>query len=190
MGIGVISDTHGSLDAWTRAVECPFVECDLIVHAGDIFYHGTRNPMPDGYDTLGLANAMMAYETPIVIAKGNCDSEVDQMVLNIPISEPYAEVKCPGGLVLVQHWQRGGGDELADILSRFRPRVFVTGHTHIPLLRVAGETLIVNPGSPSLTNHPDGVKTVGRVRIEDDGRVEAEIVNVETCKVLEHVSLG
>ena len=189
MFIGVISDTHGSLTAWTQAAEKPFEGCDLIVHAGDIFYHGTRNPMPDGYDTLGLANAMMACDSPIVIAQGNCDSEVDQMVLDIPISAPFAKVACTGGLVLVQHWQRGGHSELVDVLARFRPRVFVTGHTHTPELRVSGGSLVMNPGSPSLTNHPDGVKTVGRVRIEDDGSVEAEIVNVETGKLLEHVSL-
>lgn len=190
MFIGVISDTHGSLTAWTQAVDGPFSECDLIVHAGDIFYHGTRNPMPDGYDTPGLATAMMACETPIVIAQGNCDSEVDQMVLGIPISAPFATVPSPGGTVLVQHWQRGGHDELIDLLARFRPRVFVTGHTHIPELCVSSKSLVMNPGSPSLTNHPDGVKTVGRVRIEDDGSVDAEILNVETGKLLEHVTLA
>ncbi|MCD6287476.1 MAG: phosphodiesterase [Candidatus Hydrogenedentes bacterium] len=190
MLVGIISDTHGSLTAWTQAVNGPFAECDLIVHAGDVFYHGTRNPMPDGYDTLGLAESMMACSTRIVIARGNCDSEVDQMVLGIPISAPFAEVSCGGGTILVQHWQRGGQDEMKDIIERFRPRVFVTGHTHVPGLCVSGQTLIVNPGSPSLTNHPDGIRTVGRVRLDDDSRVHGEIVNVEINKVLEHVSLG
>jgi len=185
MFLGIISDTHGSLTAWNRAIEGPLADSDLLVHAGDVFYHGTRNPMPEGYDTLGLADAIMAYPKPIVIVQGNCDSEVDQMVLNIPIVAPFAELMCGGHRVFVQHWQRGGERELADMLDRFRPRVFVTGHTHVPELRVVGDTLIVNPGSPSLTKHPAGRKTVARAQIDGNGQVLTEIVDVDSGETLD-----
>jgi len=187
MLLGVISDTHGSLTAWDRAIAGPLADSDAIIHAGDVFYHGTRNPMPEGYDTPGLAQSIMACPKPIVIAQGNCDSEVDQMVLSIPIVAPFAELMCGEYQVLVQHWQRGGDDELADILERFRPRVFVTGHTHIPELRVVEDTVVVNPGSPSLTKHPEGRKTVARAQIEADGRVTVEIVDVDTGETLDQM---
>ena len=130
---------------------------------------------------------MMACPKPIVIAQGNCDSEVDQMVLDIPIVAPFAELVCDGHKVIVQHWQRGGETELGDMIGRFQPRVFVTGHTHIPELRRVGETLIVNPGSPSLTKHPEGRKTVARVQIEVTGEVTAAIVDVDTGETLDEL---
>ena len=52
MLLGVLSDTHGSVTAWEKAVAWPLAASDVIVHGGDIFYHGTRNPLPEGYDTL------------------------------------------------------------------------------------------------------------------------------------------
>ncbi len=190
MILGVISDTHGSVTAWDRAVAGPLAESDVIVHAGDLFYHGTRNPMPEGYDTLALANAMMACEKPIIIAQGNCDSEVDQMVLSIPIVAPFAELEVGTHRVIVQHWQRGGEAELDDLLARFAPRVFVTGHTHVPELRVVEGTLVVNPGSPSLTKHPKGRKTVARVRLDETGHVAAEIVDVDTGETFDELSIA
>jgi len=188
--LGIISDTHGSRTAWETAIAGPLADSDVIVHAGDVFYHGTRNPMPEGYDTLGLAQSIMACSIPVVIAQGNCDSEVDQMVLGIPIVSPFAQLTCGRHRVIVQHWQRGGDDELTDILERFRPRLFVTGHTHIPELREVGDTLLVNPGSPSLTKHPDGCKTVARVRIEDTDGVTAEIVELGTGKKLDETYIA
>jgi len=189
MLLGVLSDTHGSVTAWDKAVAGPLADSDVIVHAGDIFYHGTRNPMPEGYDTQALACAMMACRKPIVIAQGNCDSEVDQMVLDIPIVAPFAELVYGTHRVIVQHWQRGGETELVDMLERFRPRVFVTGHTHVPELRTVGDTLIVNPGSPSLTKHPEGRKTVARVQIEETGEVAAAIVDVDTGETLDELHI-
>lgn len=186
---GIISDTHGSFSAWERTLADPFSDVDRIVHAGDVFYHGTRNPMPDGYDTLRLAEAINRCELPVDIAMGNCDSEVDQMVCDVPIVHPFLVMDEQGVRIMVQHWQHGGDAELAELLQRFRPRVFITGHTHVPELRVEGDTLILNPGSPSLTKRDDGKRTVAKLEVGLDGDVRASILDVDSGEVLDETTL-
>jgi predicted phosphodiesterase len=76
MKLGIISDTHGSLGAWDKSLRV-LGDVDLLFHAGDVLYHGPRNPLPYGYDTLGLAKAISQYPGRIVIARGNCDADID-----------------------------------------------------------------------------------------------------------------
>ena len=92
MKIGVISDTHGHEMRWAKAYEKFFKDADMILHAGDVLYHGPRNPMLEDYNPAGLAQRINDCPIPVVIAKGNCDSEVDQMVIALPIQAPYAYV--------------------------------------------------------------------------------------------------
>ena len=96
MKIGIISDTHGHEGAWTRACEKFFTGADLILHAGDVAYHGPRNPMKADYNPMGLIERINASEIPVVIAKGNCDSDVDASCLTLPILSPYAYVFWEG----------------------------------------------------------------------------------------------
>ena len=88
MKIGIISDTHGHEGAWTRACEKFFTGADLILHAGDVAYHGPRNPMKADYNPMGLIERINASEIPVVIAKGNCDSDVDASCLTLPFCPP------------------------------------------------------------------------------------------------------
>ena len=189
MTYGVISDTHGSFTAWKTALDGAFSGVDKIIHAGDVFYHGTRNPLPEGYDTLRLAEAINLCTIPLHIAIGNCDSEVDQMVCNVPIVHPFLMLNEGGVRVMVQHWQRGGAAERDELLERFSPHVFVTGHTHIPEMRIKGETLILNPGSPSLTKHPEGTKTVAKLELSADGTIRAAVLDVDSQEVLDEITM-
>jgi len=86
--IGLVSDTHGSVKTFQKVLSGPFQRVDLILHAGDILYHGARNPLAEGYDTSGLAALINELRIPALIAKGNCDSDVDQFVLDIPSCLP------------------------------------------------------------------------------------------------------
>ncbi|HHW29057.1 MAG TPA: phosphodiesterase, partial [Syntrophomonadaceae bacterium] len=90
MRIGIISDTHGSLSSWQKVMSTLFRDVDLIIHAGDLLYHGPRNPLPDNYQPRGVAEAVNSLTVPFVIAQGNCDAEVDQMMINWPLQAPYA----------------------------------------------------------------------------------------------------
>jgi len=186
MKIGVVSDTHGDTAGWQAAVAGPFAGVHLILHAGDILYHGPRNPIPAGYDPAALAELINHAPAPVIIARGNCDSDVDQLVLDFPIQAPYALVIIDGLRIMVNHGDEFGLEDpvpgIAKVAEKYRLDVFVCGHTHAPLLERAGGSLIMNPGSPALPKAKSGepVATVGL--IEDD---VARIVTLDGRTVIE-----
>jgi putative phosphoesterase len=92
MKIGIISDTHGHEMAWQKAYEKQFQDADMILHAGDVLYHGPRNPMKADYNPAGLVQRINTCPVPVIIAKGNCDSSVDASCLELPVQAPYAYV--------------------------------------------------------------------------------------------------
>ncbi len=181
MKIGLISDTHGSVKSFRSVMDGLFRDVELILHAGDILYHGARNPLTDGYNASGLADEINALTVPIVIAKGNCDSDVDQLVLNTPVASPYVFLYIEGKRIMVLHGHNKKEDDLEGLITRFRLAVLVHGHSHIPRIRRFGNSLIVNPGTPTIPN-PSGAfkKTAGvldtgegTVTIYDIGTMEA-----------------
>ncbi len=150
MKIGVISDTHGSVERWQRAMEGPFRDVSLILHAGDILYHGPRNPLPEGFDPLALTREINNLQTPLLIARGNCDSEVDQMVLDVPIQSPHVFTQTPMGNIYVTHGHRETRMEAVALAKRYKVDFWISGHTHIPEVVNIEGVWFVNPGSPSL----------------------------------------
>ncbi|MDI7246366.1 MAG: phosphodiesterase [Bacillota bacterium] len=178
MRLGVISDTHGSLTAWKQALAV-LGEVDILLHAGDVLYHGPRNPLPEGHDARHLAEAINEYSGRLVIAKGNCDADIDQLVLEVPIQAPYALVVVEGRYIMIHHGHLAAGDDLADLVRRYRLDLVVTGHTHVPVIESPfgdGGGVIINPGSPALPKTRERRGTVaviegGTVRILhiDDG---------------------
>lgn len=166
MRIGIISDTHGSLTAWERAITTVFRGVDLIVHAGDVLYHGPRNPLPEGYTPRELAAIINETPVPVVIARGNCDAEVDQVLVSWPLLSPYAFLQIKDLRILIHH---GHGMEPAEMQAqaqRYRVQLFIYGHTHSPLLEKKSGVVFLNPGSPSLPKGEGGKPTVAL--LEDD----------------------
>jgi uncharacterized protein len=175
MLIGLISDTHGSVKNFNRAVHGPLRDVEMILHAGDILYHGPKNAPPEGYDTPALAEALNALTVPLMIAKGNCDSEVDQLVIRTPILSPYIFLCLELKKIVVLHGENRQDPELERFMVDFDLDMVVHGHSHIPRIKRIGHRLIVNPGTPTLPN-PSGPrkKTVatfdtatGQVTIRD-----------------------
>lgn len=141
MKIGVVSDTHGGVEGFSRLL--PFLRtCDLIVHAGDVLYHGPRNPLPEGYDPKALAELLNGLKVPLVVSRGNCDADVDQLLLRVPILSPYAFLFAEGLRILVMH-------ELGDP-PPYEVDIIVFGHTHRWGLEAREGVLYLNPGSPAL----------------------------------------
>ena len=98
MTIFIISDIHGSLSAFQKAMDAYCREkADLLVICGDYLNHGPRNDIPAGYDTKGLASALNGVKHIVTGVRGNCDSEVDQMMLEFPVLAPYTNIVVPGG---------------------------------------------------------------------------------------------
>lgn len=154
MRIGIVSDTHGSLTAFKKALEA-LGPCDFILHAGDILYHGPRNPLPEGYDPRELAQTINRLEIPFIAAAGNCDAPIDQVLIDFPIQAPYALFCTEKLRVLINHGHEKRVEELVDLASRWRMDILVTGHTHVKRLERTNGLLIVNPGSCSLPK--DGI---------------------------------
>lgn len=159
MRIGVISDTHGGLKSWREVIKGIFSDVDIILHAGDIFYHGIRNPQPEGYNTITFAQEINELKLPLIICKGNCDSEVDQLAVDIPIQSPYIFCQFDSLKVLVHHGHLLSDEEVMRLASRWNFGIVISGHTHVPRLEKEKKVVFLNPGSPSLPKG-DGIPTV------------------------------
>lgn len=160
--IGVISDTHGDVVAWEKALEV-FGPVDLIVHAGDVLYHGPRNPLVQGYRPPELAERINSSPVPVLIARGNCDAEVDQLVLEWPIQSSMVLVQTPHLRLIASHGHRWDKVEMVELARRYRADVFVFGHTHVPVLEEVEGIILLNPGSPALPKGQEG-PTVGLIQ--------------------------
>ena len=150
MRLLIASDLHGDADA-ARALaarveaEAP----DLILLLGDLLYHGPRNDLPAGYAPKEVIPILNGWAARIRAVRGNCDAEVDQMVLDFPCRADSEELKVDGHRLLLSHGHLEG---LApdDPPSLAPGDAFLFGHTHKKLLEERGGAILLNPGSPSL----------------------------------------
>lgn len=150
MRIGVISDTHGNAAVWQQAWQQVLADCDLIMHAGDILAPGPRNPITAGYHPPALAEALTNLTRPYLVVRGNCDAEVDEMLLGRQLP-PLVHVYTPyGTLVMVHGHQYEDSDSLIKLGRQQQARLVVSGHTHQPRLEMQEGLVLLNPGSPTL----------------------------------------
>lgn len=166
MKIGLISDIHGYPNIFEKAMEI-FKDCNIILAAGDILYHGPRNPILKGYDPKKLAQMIEVSKIPIIMAKGNCDSEVDETIIGRPFME-YIFYEVDGTRILVNHGHKMSKEELIEIAKYYKANIVVRGHTHIREDEIIDNVHYINPSSPSLPK--DGKS--GSVAIYDNGLVE------------------
>ncbi|HHU91581.1 MAG TPA: phosphodiesterase [Halanaerobiaceae bacterium] len=176
MKIAVISDSHGSLEAWEKA-EKYFNDTDLVLHAGDILYHGSRNPLPAGYNTIALTekiNEATKESYNLLAVQGNVDSLVDNWVLPYPLPG-YAIYDNKGFRIVIYHGhQHETLEERLDFGRRFGADLVVFGHTHLPLLEEKDGVILLNPGSIALPKQEPSVPTMAM--IEDN---EIRIFNLD-----------
>lgn len=186
MKIGVISDTHGNLRAYNQALRF-FEDADLILHAGDVLYHPPRMGFQDGYDIPAFADALNNSKIPIVIAQGNCDAQVYEELLEMPVQSPYAYTCCNGLKIVINHGHLLTRDQMIDLGRRYKADYFISGHTHIPVLDNMGDLVLMNPGSPSIPKYEVNGRSAPSVGlITDNG---ALIINIEDGSVLLEIKL-
>ncbi|MCL5291073.1 MAG: phosphodiesterase [Actinobacteria bacterium] len=176
MRIGAISDTHGDTQAWERALVV-FTGCGLVVHAGDILYHGPFNPILPTYSPRDLASAINEAPFPMVFAKGNCDSEVDQLALSFPIQQPMALIHLQDASLIVLHGDKYDEKGLERLGKEYGVDIVVRGHTHDRLIEKVDDLVIMNPGSSSIPK--EGPPSVAI--IDTDAR-RINILNLENRK--------
>lgn len=144
MKLLIASDIHGSAKYCKLILEAFEREgAGKLVLLGDILYHGPRNPLPDEYAPAEVAKLLGEIKEKILCVRGNCDSEVDQMVLPFPVLSDYAAIFEGGVNIYLSHGHR----EIPPLTSA---DVYITGHTHVPLSTREEGFLHLNPGSVSL----------------------------------------
>ena len=149
MRLGLIADTHGNLDGWQRAWDVALNAAELIIHCGDVLYHGPKFAPAPGYAPKKLAETINRVPAPVLIARGNADADVDQLVLEVPLQQPYLLVQWEGCRLLATHGHLLPADELVVLAQRWRVDYLVTAHTHVPAVRRVGRVVHINPGTPT-----------------------------------------
>ena len=147
MRILFISDIHGVPSTLSSALEQgERLGYDRLVLLGDLMYHGPRNGVPDFYDTGRVADILNEHKDKILAVRGNCDSEVDQILLEFPMMADYAELDADGERFFLTHGHRWNEYALPPVGMG---TVLVHGHTHIAAREEEEGVLILNPGSLS-----------------------------------------
>lgn len=182
MKIGVFSDTHGSLK-WFKRAYSVFKGCDFLLHAGDILYHGPRNPLPEDYNPSKLADFINKIEEGrIEFVRGNCDADVDQMVISHDISLRFKNFRHSKFRIGLLHGdQFKNEDEMIKFSEKFGLNVLVFGHTHKKLLSFERGHLLVNPGSTSLPK--DETKSVALLQL-GNYTIKVKLIDLESEEVI------
>lgn len=143
-----ISDLHGSLPRTERALAVAKEQnVDSIALLGDALYHGPRNPLPEGYDPKQVAQLLNQWKHRIIAVRGNCDGEVDQMLLEFPIMADFSWILTDGHRMFLTHGHLWHPDSLPHLVPG---DVFVYGHVHYPIAEEQNGIHIWNPGTVSL----------------------------------------
>ncbi len=144
----IASDLHGSsyycralLDAYARE------GAERLILLGDILYHGPRNDLPKDYAPKEVISLLSAYKNEIFAVRGNCDTEVDQMVLPFPILADYAVLTAGERTVYLSHGHKFGKDNPPPLKAG---DILLCGHTHVVAKEVCEGFVYLNPGSLSI----------------------------------------
>lgn len=149
MKLLIISDIHGDADCLNMALDVFTKEnCDKILILGDILYHGPRNDLPSGYAPKKVISMLNPLSDKIIAVRGNCDAEVDGMVLSFPIMADYARIIIDDLSIFATHGHKFNTDT-PDILQN--DEILLHGHTHVLKCEEFGKkNFYLNPGSISL----------------------------------------
>jgi len=145
----IASDLHGSA-YWTEKLLAAFERegCDRLILLGDVLYHGPRNDLPEGYAPRQVIAALSAIKEKILCVRGNCEAEVDQMVLPFPVMADYAVLPVGDRLMYITH---GHTHNTKNCPPLQRGDILLHGHTHVPACEAFGDgNMYLNPGSASL----------------------------------------
>lgn len=144
----IASDIHGSayycaqlLDAYHRE------NADRLIILGDILYHGPRNDLPRDYAPKKVIGMLNEINDELLCVRGNCDSEVDQMVLKFPIMAEYMLIPMDSRLIYATHGHIHNRENLPPLKDG---DILLHGHTHVPSLDTESKIFIFNPGSVSI----------------------------------------
>ena len=145
MKLFIASDIHGSAYYCKKLIE-NFKKsgAEKLVLLGDLLYHGPRNDLPKEYGAKGVIELLDEVKKKILCVRGNCDTEVDQVVLSFPILSKFGFIAIDGYTFYLTH-----GHHINDIPLE-KDSIVLSGHTHIPTANTDNGFLNINPGSVSM----------------------------------------
>ncbi len=148
MKLMIASDIHGSayyckkmLDAFENE------KCDRLLILGDILYHGPRNDLPREYAPKKVIEMLNNVKDKLLCVRGNCEAEVDQMVLQFPVLADYAVIPYKDNMIYVTHGHIYNENNLPPLQNG---DILLNGHTHIPKCNKHSNYVYMNPGSVSI----------------------------------------
>ena len=147
MRIMIVSDIHGSAYYCQKTVDIyKSSNCQKLILLGDILYHGPRNDLPKEYAPKEVISILNGIKEDILCVRGNCDTEVDQMVLDFPILADYAVIFDGDNTIYLSH-----GHKTAQLESKLKNgEILLGGHTHVPCVKQCDNFVYINPGSVSI----------------------------------------
>lgn len=142
------SDIHGAADCCEKMLKCFDEErAEKLFLLGDILYHGPRNDLPADYAPKRVIAMLNERKDQILCVRGNCDTEVDQMVLDFPIMAEYALLYLDGRTVFLTHGHKFNTDNPPFLNDG---DILLHGHTHVRTIDESRRYTYMNPGSVSL----------------------------------------
>ena len=148
MKLMIASDIHGSAYYCSKMIDAYKREkADRLLILGDILYHGPRNDLPKDYAPKEVIAMLNPLKNELLCVRGNCDTEVDQMVLDFPILADYCFLSVDGYNILATHGHIYNPDHLPPLKEG---DILLNGHTHIPANRKMENYTYMNPGSVSI----------------------------------------
>ena len=163
----IASDIHGSAYWCRKLLELAEREQpEKLILLGDILYHGPRNDLPREYAPKQVIPMLEQWKDKILCVRGNCEAEVDQMVLSFPCMADYSEVLADGKRLFLTHGHHFGPDRLPNLPEG---SVFLSGHTHVKMDEVRNGIRCLNPGSVSIPkdgSHSCMIYENGQFRVE------------------------
>ncbi len=148
MKLLVISDIHGSYYYAKKILEIEKRENpDKIVLLGDLYYHGPRNDLTQEYNPMEVSKILNSLKDKLIVTKGNCDAEVDEMISEFPFKE-YIEMNVNGYNLFLSHGHKYNIDNLPPLGVNID--IMMYGHFHVGFIKEKDGIIFANPGSISL----------------------------------------
>lgn len=148
MKLLIASDIHGSAYYCGKLMEVmEAFQPDKLLLLGDLLYHGPRNDLPREYAPKQVIPMLSQYKDKIVAVRGNCEAEVDQMVLPFPCMADFAQMEVDGRVFYLTHGHHANPEHLPELPAG---SVFLFGHTHVKMDEVRDTIRCINPGSVSI----------------------------------------
>ncbi len=177
----IASDIHGSAYYCKKLLKAFEQEkADRLLLLGDILYHGPRNNLPRDYAPKEVIAMLNPLADSILCVRGNCDTEVDQMVLSFPILADYALISAEQRLIFATHGHNFNNEKLPSVKSG---DILLHGHTHVPVCEEYSTHIYINPGSVSIPkeNSPHSYMTFdGKTFLWKDLEKNGEIYKTYT----------